>query len=122
MQNKLLVALLFSVLLYSCKQENTQVKSFYDHEGKILKEEYMVLTDSPAIRNGAYTLYNQSGKRIETRNYNHNQLSDTLRRFYDSEKLSEECIYKNNELNGYRKLFYESGKVMNEETYVNGKF
>ncbi|TSA50637.1 MAG: hypothetical protein D4R43_01965, partial [Sphingobacteriales bacterium] len=108
------------VAMSSCKSKTTVVKSYYDHDGKILKEEYDVVTDSPSIRNGSYTLYNLSGVKIETRNYHRNQMTDTLRRFYDSGKLSEECIYKNNELNGYRKLFYENGKLMNDETYING--
>ena len=119
---KILAAVFLISILYSCKQKTMQVKSFYDHEGKILKEEYTVLSDSPEIRNGIYSLYNQSGKIIEVRNYLHNQLTDTLRRFYDEGIISEECIYKNNEINGYRKLFYKNGKVMNNETYLNGNF
>ncbi len=122
MKKNILIVGVLIVLLSSCRNNSTVVKSFYDHDGKILKEEYSVMTDSPSIRNGSYSLYNQFGKIIETRNYNHNQLVDTLRRFYSNGKNSEECIYNNNEINGYRKLFYENGKVMNEENYSKGKF
>ena len=104
----------------SCSSKTHDVKSYYDHDGKMLKEEYSVLTDSPSVREGKYFLYSQFGKLIETRNYSHNQMTDTLRRFYESGKLSEESIYKNNQLNGYRKLFYENGKLMLEEFYQNG--
>ncbi len=118
----LICFLLPVIFLVSCKHELQQVNTYYDIENKELRESFTVRPDSPAIREGVYMLYGKDGKPVEKRNYRHNQIQDTLIKYYPSGKVSEKTLFVNGQQNGERRVYFESGALMIVEHYAEDQF
>ncbi|MEP7128474.1 MAG: hypothetical protein ABI729_06385, partial [Chitinophagales bacterium] len=119
---RMICLMLIATVVISCTKENQKITTYYDLENKSIREVYSVRADSPSIREGEYLLYGKDGNLVERRNYLHNQIQDTLFKYYASGKMSEKALFANGIGNGERKVFYESGPVMIIEHYDKGQF
>lgn len=113
--------ILLGWIAWGAYSQNKVVRTYYDLEQKVKKEEYRVNDQDTTILDGLYKVYYQNGRLKTVGYYTNNQATDYWEYFYQNGNLKSEGLINNYFQEGYWIYYYENGQKSAEGKMEKGK-
>ena len=98
------------------------VKTYWDPEETLIKEEYSVVEGAEYIKHGLYKFYTKNQVLSMEHNYVNGHMEGEIREYYESGKLWITYEFTNGAPNGPFLWYHENGEIMLKGTYDNGVY
>lgn len=98
------------------------MKTFWDPEETLLKEEYYVVEGAEHIKHGLYKFFTKNQILSMEHNYVDGTMEGEIREYYESGKVWITYEFTNGAPNGPFLWYHENGEIMLKGTYDNGVY
>src|SRR5690606_26674084 len=107
------------IFLFSEIQAQSQIKTYYDSTGTVLKENYTILNQDSNMVHGSYTMFHENGQVAVEGSFVKGQKDGQFKEFYPDGNIKREMRYKEGLREGEVVIYNPNGKLAQQGVFLN---